>query len=151
MNQLTPKPKASTQPQKSTKKAEELKRTTGIMRKVNGVTVMLPPDEGFEELNEKEVATVLERNQDFVSVRVDEESSDTEEVQHVYDVDTEEKSREYAAKIREENEKRAKEAQIDTKPRKVGSTIVADSHSYSDIELFEEQLKAEEELAKDED
>lgn len=151
MNQING-PTGPTKPKKEKKTAEPT-RTTGTMKMVNGVAVMLPPDEGFQELGEEEVATILERNQEFVAVRVDEEEEATEEVQHVFDTDSEEKSRAYAAKIRAENDKRAKEAQMESKPKKVGSTIVAESNSYSDIELFEEQLIKEKELAalKDED
>lgn len=145
MNRLIQTPKNLTRStnKEETKKTSKQVKPTGNMKMVNGVVVMLPPDEdnATENLTEKEVELALDKKQDAVTLEVDQEDTSTEEVQYVYDSESEEKSNNLAAKVRKENEERAKKAAIETEPNKVGDVVVAKSTSYDDIDLFAAKLE----------
>lgn len=128
------------------KKSEKLKKTTGQMVKRNGIVVMLPPEEVEQEQQQSDVEDLsIDKKNDVVTLEVDSEYA---EVQHVIDTESEITSRLQASEVREENKKRADQAKAETKPRKVGDTIVTDSpavieSSRQDIELFEQLEKLE--------
>jgi len=118
------------------------------MKMVNGVAVMVAPEELEVETTEEETGTVvttettIEKREGVISVTAEEKLE--EETQHVYDVNSEEQSRTLAAKVREENDERAKKAAIETTPKKIGNVIVAHSNSYDDIDIFAAELEKKE-------
>ena len=145
MNKLIQTPKnLSKSINKTSEKKPDQNNSTGNMKMVNGVVVMLPPNEdtAIESLTEKEIEAEIEKKQDTITVDA---STNLEDVQHVFDAESEEKSNKLAAKTRAENEERAKEAAIETTPKKVGNSIVAHSTSYDDIDLFATRLQEKDE------
>jgi hypothetical protein len=133
MSRLTNRPKANNQETSSTEKTTPKVQVTGTIKMINGVAVILPPEEAFEQLTNEEIETVIERNQDFVATHTGEE-----EVQYVYDNESEAKSQAQTAKVQKENNERAEKAKKDTTPKKVGDTIVINLDEDDDTTLFQQ-------------
>jgi hypothetical protein len=126
---------------KSTASSEATKTTTrpvvsGQMKMIDGVIVMLPPEDSTQEHTTEKGGITIEQVQDVILTS----SSKDEEVQHVVDSDTEAKSRAYAAKLREENKQRAEQAKAQTSTKKVGDsiTIGVEESTMDDSELFQQ-------------
>jgi hypothetical protein len=119
----------------------EAKTTTrpsisGQMKVIDGVIVMMPPEDQSQEQTTEKSGVTIEQVQDVILTS----SSKDEEVQHVVDSDTEAKSRAYAAKLREENRQRAEKAKANTSTKKVGDsiTIGVEESTMDDSELFQQ-------------
>lgn len=126
---------------------EEQEETTNLefQTKDGGVYAQAPQDEVDEE--EVEEVARVQTKEGIISVTSEEENT----VQHVTSPESEKKTNDQAKKVKEENDKRAEEAQVTAPPKMVNGTIVAASESYADIEdqldadLKEEDKKEEEE------
>ena len=121
-----------------TNKTDKKPKTIGQVKIINGVAVILPPedeeDETQEETKEEKTETVIEQKQDTIIINT-ENISFEDDVQHVYDKESEKKSNELAKKVKKENDTRAKKATIETKPKKTGNSIVINSTSFDDLDL----------------
>jgi len=118
-------------------KADTKLKTLGKIKMVDGVTVIEPPEEAEQEIEEDKTELVIEKVKDIITIK-NEEQKEVDEVQHVYDTETERLSKQLSKKVEEENQVRAKEATMLTKPKKVGNCIVASSTSCDDLsKLFD--------------
>jgi hypothetical protein len=109
---------------------------SGQMKMIDGVIVMMPPEDTAQEQATEKGGITIEQVQDVILTS----SSKDEEVQHVVDSETEAKSRAYAAKLREENKQRAENAKAQTSTKKVGDsiTIGVEESTMDDSELFQQ-------------
>lgn len=135
MNRLTrnnsPKTNASTEAKTTAKPT-----VSGQMKVVDGVIVMMPPEDNIQEQATEKSGVTIEQVQDVILTS----SSKDEEIQYVVDSDTEAKSRAYATKLREENKQRAEKAKANTSTKKVGDsiTIGVEESTMDDSELFQQ-------------
>ena len=108
---------------------------------IGGSVVLLPPeDDAQAEAPAADVA--LETSKGAITVKVEGDK----DVSQVTDAESEALSNENAAKVREENQKAAEEAQVSTQPRRAGDSVVAGG-TFNDIDLpeYEEAQKKREE------
>lgn len=104
----------------------------------SGSVVMVAPEDEPTPRSEQQANTVVDQNQDVVTIKV-EGDKDTSQVT---DAELEFLSNKEASNARKENRKRAKEAQVNLKPRKDGNSVVFEG-TYDDA-VRVEQISASE-------
>lgn len=116
---------------KSTK-TDTKKKAVGRLEKVDGVVTMLPPEDEEETKEEDSQDQVVEEKKGTVLVQ---SSKEPDDVQYVFDEESEEKSRLQVEKVRKENQERAAKEANKLSPKKMGNTVVTSSTTYDDIDL----------------
>ena len=113
----------------SEKSKPELKPSVKML---NGSAFFFPPENLLEE-KEEEKEVYIDQTKDVVTVST--QSDDVENIQYVYDKETEKLSKMLNEKVATENEERVEKVKAKLEVKKCGSSFVVSSTSFDDIDL----------------